>query len=119
MIKNKSKRVINSLLDLDLYKLTMCQLAFLIFRESFLGFLKNLQLSGLNIEDDGESYKITAQGSWPEVTLWETLILSVVNELYYRRILQKMSRAERKDLFAEGQRRLEEIIQKCVADCFD
>ncbi|OGF26010.1 nicotinate phosphoribosyltransferase [Candidatus Falkowbacteria bacterium RIFOXYB2_FULL_34_18] len=169
MIKNKSKRVINSLLDLDLYKLTMCQLAFLffrnipvvfgftnrtktikltrhikkndlltefgyisglrfrddeldylrnleimgirIFRESFLGFLKNLQLSGLNIEDDGESYKITAQGSWPEVTLWETLILSVVNELYYRRILQKMSRAERKDLFAEGQRRLEEKIK--------
>jgi nicotinate phosphoribosyltransferase len=50
-------------------------------------------------------------GSWAEVTLWETIILSIVNELYYRSILKKMSPKQRKALFSKGERRLRRKIE--------
>jgi nicotinate phosphoribosyltransferase len=141
--------IINSLLDLDYYKLTMMQLAFFYYRDveveyafknrtstikladvinqealenelkhiqslkfteeelnwiksqkhqreenspiltptfkpEFIEYLRTFEMSDftLGLDEDGE-YDIRSRGSWCDSILWETLILSTVNEAYY------------------------------------
>jgi len=130
--------MINSLLDLDFYKLTMGQLAFLkfpnlkvkwefknrtdinlssiiniddlkheielvrnlskidrtreeidylkslgIFNNKYLEFFKTFKLPKVKIKIIDGDFKITTSGYWKETIYWETMILSIVNELYY------------------------------------
>ena len=152
--------VINSLLDVDYYKLTMAQLAFLFFRwipvtfgfanrtkkvflpdfinerglcaqldhvrgikgitekeasflrelgkfkGAFIEFLRELCLPEYGLRKTDQGYEITFTGFWAEVTLWETICLSIVNELYYRALLKKMNQAQKQALFADGKRKL-------------
>jgi len=81
-----------------------------IFSEDFLVFLKNLTLPEVAVVKDGGNYKIEVCGLWPEVILWETLILSIVNELYYRSLLKKEGRSE-VEAWGEGQSRLSQKIE--------
>ncbi|MBI4991706.1 MAG: nicotinate phosphoribosyltransferase [Candidatus Harrisonbacteria bacterium] len=81
-----------------------------IFSEDFLGFLKNLKLPEVVVARDGATYKIEVFGLWPEAIWWETLILSVVNELYYRSLLRKEGRSE-VGVWSEGQSRLSRKIE--------
>ncbi len=60
-----------------------------LFSEEFLDFLGALQLSEYTVIQESGNYRIEVGGKWPEAILWETLILSVVNELYYRALIVK------------------------------
>ena len=86
-----------------------------LFKPRFLDFLKNLKLGGVTIVNNGESYQIEIRGAWPEVILWETLILSTVNELYYDAVLKENFRVARRGI-AEGKRRLAEKIKTLKAN---
>jgi len=56
-----------------------------IFPEWFLKRLKHLRLPEPVIEKTkDDQLSITATGKWCEVTLWETIILTITNELYSR-----------------------------------
>lgn len=73
------------------------------FSSSFLYWLKCLQLPEILVEKDGPTYRIEAEGRWCDVSLWETLVLSVVNELYYRALIANPSYA-----WPEGAQRFED-----------
>ena len=159
------KPIINSLLDIDYYKLTMAQIAFIFFRflkvmfgfknrttsiklakivkekdirreldhvrtikgitnkeadylksrkifeKVFIDFFRRLTLPEYNLTADGDQYILTFKGNWPEVTFWETISLSIINRLYYRVLLEKMNKAQRQEVYAEGRRRLTEKIK--------
>jgi nicotinate phosphoribosyltransferase len=75
------------------------------FKEAFLGFLSGLRLPPVRIRKLKTAYRIEAAGAWPEVTWWETIVLSIVNELYYRAV------ADRKTAWPEGGRRLGEKLR--------
>ncbi len=73
-------------------KLTMDELNYLnnqgIFSKEYLNFLSNLQLPPVYVfEKDGELI-IQTEGKWCQAIFWETLILSIVNELYYKEVFQ-------------------------------
>ena len=155
--------IINSLLDIDFYKLTMAQVAFSRFPDApvtfafmnrtstvslpdiiaeddlraelerigsltfvpeeldflrasehlpagrfsdeFLAFLADLHLPPANREVGPSTFRIEVTGPWPEATLWETLILSVVSELYGQAMLRQHNTTAEK-AFAEGTQRL-------------
>lgn len=82
-----------------------------IFAEAFIDFLRNLVLPEYLLTRTEEGYEITFSGFWPEVSLWETICLSIVNQLYYRALLKKMGKAERRAVYAEGKKRLAEKIR--------
>jgi nicotinate phosphoribosyltransferase len=138
--------IIESIIDLDLYKITMCQFAYLnypnlnvkfaftnrttdvklakyidieqlryeiahvqtlkltpkerkylesrgIFKTEFLNFFENLSLSKVDVSvTEYEQFEITTDGIWAEKILWETILLSIVNELYYRSRYQDHSK---------------------------
>lgn len=165
----QKKYIINSLLDLDFYKLTMGQLVFYlysrvpvkyafknrtkkvsipkfvkksdlkreldhvfglnftdeeihylrglkiagvhVFRELFLQFLEHLILSPYDLKKVGGEYQLEFSGPWALAIYWETLALSIINELYYRALMKKMTEKEKLELFERGREKLATKIE--------
>ncbi|MFA6526550.1 MAG: nicotinate phosphoribosyltransferase [Candidatus Buchananbacteria bacterium] len=82
-----------------------------MFSEPYLDFLRHLHLPDyeLTSKSDG-SISLEFPGDWSKATYWETLALSIINELHYRSQLRKMSRFERDRLYAQGIMRLNQKI---------
>ncbi|OHA87766.1 MAG: nicotinate phosphoribosyltransferase [Candidatus Zambryskibacteria bacterium RIFCSPLOWO2_01_FULL_39_39] len=73
-----------------------------MFQLDYINFLKGLALPEFNLEIDGDQLKISFPGDWAEATYWETLAMSIVNELYYRALMQKYSPFERELVESDG-----------------
>ena len=82
-----------------------------IFSEDYLTFLKELRLPPYELERVDGTYKLEFSGIWCEAIYWETLALSIINELYYRALMQRLSAFERDVVMATGTRRLAEKIK--------
>ena len=77
-----------------------------MFDEGFLEFLRTLRLPDYHLAVSGDTLELEFSGLWSQVTYWETMALSIVNETYYRTLLRGVSRFECQAIFAEGIRRL-------------
>ena len=83
-----------------------------MFDERYLEFLRGLRLPEFHVQRRGSELELEFTGRWPEVTYWETIALSIVNETYYRTLLRGLSRFEREAIIAEGIRRLRQKIER-------
>jgi nicotinate phosphoribosyltransferase len=81
-----------------------------MFDEAYLDFLRQLRLPDYDVRRDGSDLVVSFSGRWAEVTYWETLALSIINETYYRTLLRSLSTFERAAIYAEGVRRLRDKI---------
>jgi nicotinate phosphoribosyltransferase len=81
-----------------------------MFDEPYLEFLRGLRLPGYHLGRRGCELELEFTGPWSEVTYWETVALSIVNETYYRTLLRSLTKVEREAIRAEGIRRLEHKI---------
>jgi nicotinate phosphoribosyltransferase len=79
--------------------------------DEFLAFLAELSLPPLHIEKINGTYRIVAKGAWEKVTLWETIVLSIINELHFRSHLRGLSEKEISAIYEEGDRRLDAKIE--------
>ncbi len=165
--------IINSLVDIDYYKLTMAQVAFRRFRDvpvtfsfmnrtstvslpniiveddlraelewigsltfvpeeldflreseqiparrfsdEFLAFLSDLHLPPATLEIGPSTLHLEVTAPWPEATLWETLILSVVSELYGQAMLRQHN-ITAEEAHTEGTQRLATKIALIKSD---
>jgi len=57
-----------------------------IFSNDYLSFLNSLTLPPVYVDIEDGELVIETEGLWPEAIFWETFILSIVNELYYKAI---------------------------------
>jgi nicotinate phosphoribosyltransferase len=99
-----SDEELNYLRGIDAYKPNL-------FCEEYLQFLKSLQLPEYHLEKADGTYRIEFPGAWAEAIYWETIALSIVNELYYRALLSQRSEFERDVVYATGKIRLAEKIK--------
>jgi nicotinate phosphoribosyltransferase len=81
-----------------------------VFGEDFLQFLRTAQLPAYHLERRGDEYRLEFSGPWPSAIYWEVPALAIVNELYCRARLERMSRFERDAVHAAGIARLLEKI---------
>ena len=69
-------------------KFTMDELNYLnnqkIFSKKYLNFLANLTLPPVYISEEQGQLVIETEGNWSEAMFYETFILSIVNEMYYK-----------------------------------
>lgn len=80
------------------------------FSEDYLDFLADNPLPPTNVTyDERGDIAVSATGEWPLVTFWETVVMSELNELYFRNKLAAEGRSL-EDLYTEGDRRLDEKI---------
>ncbi len=77
------------------------------YKEDYLFFLRNLRFGDYRLRVMNGQFRLTFSGPWVEVIYWETIALSILNELYYRAIVKDMNAAEE-----EGLRRLMEKIDR-------
>ena len=82
-----------------------------LFSEDYLTFLKELRLPPYELERVDGTYKLEFSGIWCEAIYWETLALSIINELYYRTLMQRLSAFERDVVVATGTLQLAEKIK--------
>ncbi len=81
-----------------------------MFSEEYLNFLKNLQLPPYQLRIVDGQFDLRFTGPWAAVSLWETIALGIVNELYYRALLRDTTRFQRQAIYADGTRRLHDKI---------
>jgi len=82
-----------------------------MFRESYLDFLRELSLPPYDLEEVDGSFRLQFDGEWSRAIYWETVALSIVNELYNRSLMKLLSRFEKDLVFARGKTRLAEKIR--------
>jgi nicotinate phosphoribosyltransferase len=70
----------------------------------------DLRLPDYHLERSDNDLVLEFTGRWAEVTYWETIALSIVNEVYYRALLRRLTRFEREAIFAVGIGRLRQKI---------
>ncbi len=81
-----------------------------LFSEDYLKFLSELRLPPYELTRADGTYTLEFPGVWCEAIYWETLALSIINELYYRALMQPLSAFEREVVRATGTLRLAEKI---------
>jgi len=62
-----------------------------LFKSDFLQQLLDLRLPPVEIRKEGNTYAIEVEGLWHEAIWWETMILAIVNELYYREMMKRQN----------------------------
>lgn len=81
-----------------------------LFSEDYLRFLPTLQVPPYALERLDGTYRLTFAGPWSTTIYWETLALSIINELYYQARLQPLDPFARDAVTSTGIQRLAEKI---------
>lgn len=83
------------------------------FDAAYLDFLTDLTLIDVSIQTNPQSGELALEstGSWPNVSLWETIVMSEVNELYYETLMKEQG-IDKAKAWAEGDRRLTQKIER-------
>lgn len=83
------------------------------FDAPYLDFLADVQLPKAAITTDALTgdLSIESTGQWPAVSLWETVVMSEVNELYYKNVIEQNGMSLQ-DVWDEGNTRLSEKIAR-------
>ena len=81
-----------------------------LFGEDFLDFLAHLRLPPVELEARNGEFHLEVESTWPELILWETLILSVLSELISRTAIERGGAGARKEVEATGRARLQQKI---------
>ncbi|MDO8621834.1 MAG: hypothetical protein Q7R80_01230 [bacterium] len=76
-----------------------------LFSEEFLQALQTMELPPVEIAWAKGDYRIETEGEWWVTMFWETIIMNIVNELYFRELARRAGRTT-EELWAEGTRRL-------------
>lgn len=78
-----------------------------MFSDEYLAHLCNFTLPDINFsKTDNGQLDISWKGLWNNSTHGEIPVLRIVNGLYYRSLLSKMTRLQREGVYAEGVKRL-------------
>ncbi len=73
-----------------------------MFSERFLGELKSFRLPPYSLTRVGDQYDLEFQGRWADVSLWETIAMSILTELRTREGLRRLSAIDRQTLYARA-----------------
>jgi nicotinate phosphoribosyltransferase len=82
-----------------------------MFSEDYLQFLRGLELPEYELEEVDGSFRLRFSGLWSHAIYWETIALALLNELYYRSLMRKLSPFENDLVYAEGRVRLAHKIR--------
>lgn len=83
------------------------------FSEDYLDALADLELPevNVNINPETDDLDINSTGKWLNVTFWETVIMSEINQIHYKNMAAERG-LSLDDLYAEGNQRLTNKIEK-------
>lgn len=86
------------------------------FTPEYLDYLADLELPEVAITTNPETNDLAVEstGPWAAVSLWETVIMSEINEEYFARVMESQG-SNINEVYAEGDRRLSQKIARLQA----
>jgi nicotinate phosphoribosyltransferase len=82
-----------------------------MFSDDYLQFLRDLRLPDYSLKIVNNDYVLEFEGPWSQTIYWETLALSIVNELLFRSMIKEKTKFGRDVIYATGQTRLASKIE--------
>lgn len=73
-----------------------------MFDEEYLSTLSMLKLPQFDLKMNGDQYELSVEAAWEEATFWETIMLAVISELYYRNLMRRMTSYEIRILYGRA-----------------
>jgi len=73
-----------------------------MFNEEYLAALGTLQLPEFDLKKRGDQFELSVEAAWEEATFWETIMLAVISELYYRNLMKRMTEYELRILYGRA-----------------
>ncbi len=83
-----------------------------MFSPEFIAWLEGFRFPAYHLEERGDQYELTFEGSWIETTMWEIPALAVIMELHSRAVTKDMGKFELQILYARAMTRLWEKIER-------
>ena len=83
-----------------------------MFSPEFIAWLEGFRFPAYHLEERGDQYELTFEGSWIETTMWEVPALAVIMELHSRAVTKDMGKFELQILYARAMTRLWEKIER-------
>ncbi|MEO7904574.1 MAG: nicotinate phosphoribosyltransferase [Candidatus Saccharimonadales bacterium] len=86
------------------------------FTQQYLDHLADLQLPLVDVTQNTDTNELQVQvaGAWQDVSLWETVVMSEINELYYQQLIEQQG-LDITTIYGEGERRLSDKIARIRA----
>jgi nicotinate phosphoribosyltransferase len=78
-----------------------------MFSEDYLGYMRDLQLSGHSVRTVDGEVVVEFTGKWSMITYWETIVMATISELYYRGLMKSMTEQQVHDLYVIADNRLQ------------
>lgn len=86
-----------------------------MFSEEYLKFLKDFRLPSYRLAKNGSDIVLSFRSSWVYASLWETIALAIVSELYYRARMRLMKDRDIDILYARAKdkiyRKFERLLE--------
>lgn len=73
-----------------------------MFSEEYLEYLRGFALPPYRLEAVGDDFEITFPGPWSDTSMWETIVLAIISQLYYRAVLQGFTDSELQRMYARA-----------------
>jgi nicotinate phosphoribosyltransferase len=86
-----------------------------LFSEHYLSFLKEVSLPPYVLQKIGDQYRLSFTGKWAEVSLWETIALAIISELYYDSLRRDMSSRAVREMHRLAEERIEIKLRELAA----
>jgi nicotinate phosphoribosyltransferase len=83
-----------------------------MFSPDFMAWLEAFRFPAYYLEQRGDQYELTFEGSWIETTMWEIPALAVIMELRSRAVLRGLGKFELQVLYARAMTRVWEKIER-------
>src|SRR3989344_3952353 len=77
-----------------------------MFKEEYLDFLRDFTLPPYQLRQVDGNIELTFRGPWERVSMWETIALAIISELYYRSVLAKIPKHELELVYVRAKDRI-------------
>ncbi|MDP2593981.1 MAG: nicotinate phosphoribosyltransferase [bacterium] len=83
-----------------------------MFCEGYTEFLETFKLPPYRLRKGKDGYELTFSGPWVEVSMWETIALAIISELYYRARMENMTDLDLDILYSRAKDRIYSKLEK-------
>ena len=83
-----------------------------IFSEGYIDFLRGFKLPPYKLTTRDGAFELTFPCKWVEGTMWETVALSIISELYYRAVLRNIPKFELEMIYSRAKERVYAKLQQ-------
>ncbi|MBI4118850.1 MAG: nicotinate phosphoribosyltransferase [Parcubacteria group bacterium] len=86
-----------------------------MFKDRYMAFLEKFRLSPYQLKKADGAIELVFCGRWTRVSLWETIALAIISELYYRGVLRNTPQPDLEKIYQRAEAKIVRKIETLAA----